>query len=212
MDEIQQFRGDVVPSQDPPNSRRVRGRGGARFRHSGVARASASRPSHLTPRPRPTRPRHDARANPRTLETLAARRREISPRAPASAARAISASSARSLPPWTSAGWGRRHRARLRSATPSRRYVRRSPPRPPPAEPARGERTPRHRARAVRRQQKKTPESSTRPLEKNLGSDPPHPSRARSRDRRTTASPRPRTTGSSTASSISAPRRSPTTS
>ena len=177
------------------------------FRHSGVARASASRPSRVTPRPRPTRPRHDARADPRNLETLAARRREISPRAPASAARAISASSAR-FAPWTSAGWGRRHRARLRSTTPSRRYVRRR--RAPAPGRTRARRTPRHR-RSVRQQTKKKTHIDA-PSRKKLGSDPPQPPRARSRDRCTTASPRPRTTGSSTASLISAPRRNPTTS
>ena len=67
-------------------------------------------------------------------------------------------------------------------------------------------------APALRSPANKKRHTSTRPLEKKLGSDPPQPPRARSRDRCTTASPRPRTTGSSTASLISAPRRNPTTS
>ena len=171
----------------------------ARVSVSALARHPAPAPhAPATRRPRgPAQPR-----NPRRPAS-----RDLPPRA-----RVRSACHLRSLParfaPWTSAGWGRRHRARLRSTTPSRRYVRRR--RAPAPGRTRARRTPRHR-RSVRQQTKKKTHIDA-PSRKKLGSYPPQPPRARSRDRCTTASPRPRTTGSSTASLISAPRRNPTTS
>ena len=141
--------------------------GGARFRHSGVARAR----QRLGPRASPR-----ARA-PRARDTAPARTRAPSKPSPPGVARSPPARPRPQRVPTPLPPLGRFLRGRARdgddviapgsAALPRPAGTFEGRPRaPPPAEPARGERTPRHRARAVRRQQKKTPESSTRPLEK----------------------------------------------
>lgn len=199
------IRGDVS-AQDPPNSRRVRGGGGslpalgsrARVSVSALARqprARASRARDTTPaRIRaPSKPSRSPPARPR------------SQRVPSSP-----------LPPLGP----RRGRARDgddviapgSAALPRPAGTFEGDARPAPGR-TRARRTPSHRHAPFASNIKKKRHIDAPSRRKLfLALTPPHPPRARSRDRRTTASPHPRTTGSSTASLISAPARNPTTS